>query len=327
MIQDIAPHKLNNAYDAAATPCGDSPVVCFCGQEVLVRAEHHAESYFAVSADVSPYGDLSFLPVVSSLPEGTSCRFLFSFDDVPLFLAELNAPVDVPGFEWFGFRDIRHAFVLEKHAFFLLMTALQLRNWYADNVYCGRCGGGTVHHPKERALVCEACGRTIYPRILPAVIVAVLHNGKLLVSKYAPRGGTAYKFYALIAGFTEIGETLEQCVAREVYEETGLLVGNIRYYKSQPWGIVDDLLMGFVCEVEDGAELDENGDPVIRLDETELKKAVFVRPDELELQPDAYSLTNELMLLFKSGHLTSPLDLPLPLDRPSIEALEEEYYR
>ena len=100
-------------------------------------------------------------------------------------------------------------------------------------------------------------------------------------------------FYALIAGFTEIGETLEECVAREVMEETGLKVKNIRYYKSQPWGIVCDLLVGFFCEVD--------GDDTIKMDESELKVAEWRARADVELQPDQFSLTNEMMTVFKQG--------------------------
>ncbi|MBR6488608.1 MAG: NUDIX domain-containing protein, partial [Clostridiales bacterium] len=101
--------------------------------------------------------------------------------------------------------------------------------------------------------------------------------------------------FALVAGFTEIGETLEETVAREVMEETGLKVKNISYYKSQPWGIVCDLLVGFFCDVD--------GDDTIKMDESELKIAEWRTREEVELQPDQFSLTNEMMTLFKKGSL------------------------
>ena len=108
-----------------------------------------------------------------------------------------------------------------------------------------RCGSGhkTVHSSTERALKCPSCGHLIYPRIVPAVIVGVKNDDKILLTKYR-KGFTPF---ALIAGFTEIGETLEETVAREVMEEAGIRVKNIQYYKSQPWGVVDDLLAGFYC--------------------------------------------------------------------------------
>ena len=173
---------------------------------------------------------------------------------------------------------------------FAAWTAFQLYNWYRDNRFCGRCGGETVPAEDERAMVCPHCQRRIYPRIIPAVIVGVTHGDEILMTKYK---GRDIPFYALIAGFTEIGETLEECVAREVMEEAGLRVKNIRYYKSQPWAIVDDLLAGFYCDVDGSAE--------IHMDTHELKEAVWMRREDVFGQPNDFSLTNEMMLVFKAG--------------------------
>ena len=114
-------------------------------------------------------------------------------------------------------------------------------------------------------------------------------DGKLLITRYR----TGFAHNALVAGFTEIGETLEDTVAREVMEETGVKVKNIRYYKSQPWGMAQDVLVGFFCEAD--------GDGTIQMDEGELKYAEWVKPEDIELQPDNLSLTNEMMTVFKNG--------------------------
>ena len=100
-------------------------------------------------------------------------------------------------------------------------------------------------------------------------------------------------YYALVAGFTEIGETLEQTVAREVMEETGLRVKNIRYFASQPWGVVDDLLAGFYCDVD--------GDTTIRLERSELSEAVWIERKKIVGQPNDFSLTNHMMMTFRDG--------------------------
>ena len=121
------------------------------------------------------------------------------------------------------------------------------------------------------------------------MIVGVTKGDSLLITRY--RNG--YSHNALVAGFTEIGETLEQTVEREVMEETGIKVRNIRYYKSQPWGMAQDILTGFFCEAV--------GDDDIRMDENELRYAQWVPRAEIVLQPNNLSLTNEMMMMFKEG--------------------------
>ena len=160
------------------------------------------------------------------------------------------------------------------------------------NRFCGHCGHRTIPSEKERALFCPACGQTIYPRLNPAIIAGVTWNGRLLLTRYANR---PMPYYALIAGFTEIGETLEGTVRREVFEETGLTVKNIRYYKSQPWATASDILAGFFCEVD--------GSPRIMRDPSELSEAFWAERKDIILQPDDYSLTNEMMKVFKEGRL------------------------
>ena len=113
---------------------------------------------------------------------------------------------------------------------------------------------------------------------------------KLLLTKYR----TGFAHNALIAGFTEIGETAEETVMREVMEEAGIKVKNIHYYKSQPWGTANDLLLGFYCEVD--------GDDTITMDRHELKYAEWVQREEIVLQPGNFSLTNEMMRRFKEGY-------------------------
>ena len=129
----------------------------------------------------------------------------------------------------------------------------------------------------------------IYPRINPAVIVGVTNGDSILVTRY--RQGYAHN--ALIAGFAEIGETLEETVAREVMEEAGIKVKNIRYYKSQPWGMAQDLLVGFYC--------DADGDTTIKMDDNELRYAAWTKREDIVLQPNDLSLTNEMMKMFMQG--------------------------
>ncbi|HPY85282.1 MAG TPA: NAD(+) diphosphatase [Ruminococcus flavefaciens] len=173
----------------------------------------------------------------------------------------------------------------------VMFTSYHLWSWYTNNKICGYCGGKTVTDYNERALFCKNCCRVIYPRINPAVIVGVINGDKLLVTRYAKDRGVSYD--ALVAGFTEIGETFEQTVAREVHEEVGLKVKNIRYYKSQPWGYSGGILAGFYCDLDESEE--------ITIDKTELSCAEWRTRDEITGQPDDLSLTNEMMMHFKNN--------------------------
>ncbi len=270
MIQDIFPSKLNNSYSQYTATTSDSLAVFDDSGRLLVS---HKDNHID-------------FPQVSEFP-GHDCIYLFSKDERRFFLAPDCQPKEGSSYSLHTIREVRDLF--EGKEVFAAFTAYHLWRWYADNKFCGRCSEALVPDTRERALRCPKCGNVVYPRINPAVIVAVTDGDRLLITRY--RNG--YSHNALVAGFTEIGETLEQTVQREVMEETGLKVKNIRYYKSQPWGMAQDILAGFFCEAD--------GDTVIRMDENELKYAQWVMREDIVLQPNNLSLTNEMMRLFKEG--------------------------
>ena len=130
-----------------------------------------------------------------------------------------------------------------------------------------------------------SCGRQEYPVLMPAVIVGITNGDKIICSKYE---GRSFKQYALIAGFAEIGETIEETVHREVMEEVGLKVKNLRYYKSQPWSFSGTLLFGFFCDVD--------GDDTLTVDHEELSVAQWFDRDKIICQDTGSSLTNDCLL-------------------------------
>ncbi len=301
MIQDIYPEKLDNSYVNIQPSEGDT--LLFYdekGRVLLSFDEPSGEIFFPLYGKEDLSGDAR---------DSHDFTFLFSVSERNFFLTE--CPVEFTGnFSYYSLREIRAFKTVSKSLVYAAYTGYHLWKWYADNKFCGRCGkllyrdgsrklfsllnpsvkeSDEPAQKTERALVCPSCGNRIYPRINPAVIVGVVNGDRLLITKY--RHG--YANSALVAGFTEIGETLEETVAREVMEEVGLKVKNIRYYKSQPWGMALDILTGFYCEVD--------GDDTIKMDENELKYAEWVNRDEIELQPSDYSLTNEMMKKFKNG--------------------------
>ncbi|MCR5388665.1 MAG: NAD(+) diphosphatase [Lachnospiraceae bacterium] len=272
MIQDIYPSKLNTEYFPYE----------MTDKDILVSFNREGEVLLGKKGDTPLFPKLA-------VTDDEKIIYLFSVDDDRYFLLLDDANYPEDGAEYYSLRSLRRHFTGKE--VFAIFTAYHLWKWYTDNVFCGKCGEKLVFDQTERALRCAKCGNVVYPRINPAVIVGVLKGDTILVTRYK----TGYNYNALVAGFTEIGETLEETVAREVMEETGVKVKNIRYYKSQPWGIAQDVLVGFFCEAD--------GDGEIHMDENELKFAQWVTRDELELQPDNISLTNEMMMLFKDGRL------------------------
>ena len=274
MLQDLAQGRLENEFRNIAATAEDL-IVCFREDQVLLRR----------SAD-----DTLTLPNCSQMGQCVSApRYMFRMEARNFFLWTEKAPTCPP--DGFGYEPVRMLRQLKsKEICYAIMTAWHLYNWYRSNRLCGCCGTPTEHDTKERMLRCPNCGNLIFPRISPAVIVAVTNGDRLLLSKYA---GRAYTRYALLAGYTEIGETVEQTVHREVLEEVGLHVKNLRYYKSQPWGVDGNILMGFYCDVD--------GSDAIAIDEEELAMADWYPRHDLPAQDDGISLTREMIRVFGEG--------------------------
>ncbi len=170
--------------------------------------------------------------------------YLGRLDATQCWAAELAEGADAPvGTSWTGLRALYT--VLEDAHFALAGRALQLVAWDRTHQYCGRCGTPTALKPDERARVCPNCKLTAYPRLAPAVMALVKRGRELLLGRSAhfPAG-----MYSALAGFVEPGESLEQCLEREVHEEVGVRIGNIRYFASQPWPFPHSLMVAFVAD-------------------------------------------------------------------------------
>ena len=276
MLQDMAVGRLENEYRNITAGAEDA-ILCFHEGRVLINR----------GAD-----DTLKLPTLSTMVMGetpAAPRYLFRMRERKFFLWTDAAPASpAVGFAYEPVRQLRQ--LKSKEICFAVMTGWHLYNWYRCNRICGCCGTPTEHDSKERMLRCPSCGNVIFPRISPAVIVAVTDGERILLSKYA---GRAYTRYALLAGYTEIGETIEQTVHREVMEEVGLRVKNLRYYKSQPWGVDGNVLMGFFCDVDGSTE--------IHIDENELSMADWYHRDALPAHDDGISLTREMIRIFEEG--------------------------
>lgn len=168
--------------------------------------------------------------------------------------------------------------------------ANQLVNWYETHRFCGACGASTRPHGNERALLCSACERLFYPRINPCVIVLVRRGDTCLLARHN-RGNASYS--SCLAGFMEVGETPEETVRREVREEVGIEVGNIRYVRSQSWPFPSQLMLGFFADYQSGE---------IQVDGHEIAEAQWYRWDSLPPTPSAgISVAGQLIELFLQG--------------------------
>ncbi len=282
MLQDLAYGRLENEY-RPVPPRSVDAVICIRGSEILIQKRKN---------------DALILPSVDQLRQWCSgwemwdqegLRYAFRLHEVNYYLwMGLGGECPDGNFAWEPVRSLRQS--QSKKISYAAMTGWHLYNWYRASRFCGRCGEKTVHDGAERMMRCPVCGNMIFPRINPAIIVGVTDGDRIVLTKYAGRG---YTSYALIAGFTEIGETVEQTVAREVMEEVGLKVKNIRYYESQPWGIDGNILMGFYCDLD--------GQDTLRIDERELALAQWHHRDSLPVEDDGYSLTREMIRVFGEG--------------------------
>lgn len=176
----------------------------------------------------------------------------------------------------------------------IISNAMQLLRWQDETRFCSRCGSAAMPHPSgEPAMVCPSCDLRQYPRIQPCVIIAITRNNPetlqpqiLLAHHHRHSKPDQSPMYGLIAGFVEVGESLEQAIHREVKEEVGLTVGNIRYIDSQPWPYPSNLMMGFIVDYQ-------SGDIVI--EEAELNDARFFDINDLPRIPSKGTIAHQLI--------------------------------
>jgi NAD+ diphosphatase len=196
--------------------------------------------------------------------------------------AEVPADAAAPaGMTWQGLRTLFS--VLDDAHFALAGRALQIIDWDRSHQFCGRCGTRTKPHPSERVRTCPGCGLSAYPRVAPAVMALVKRDSRLLLARspHFPPG-----MYSALAGFVEPGESLEQCVAREVGEEVAVEVANVRYFASQSWPFPHSLMIAFVCDWVGGE---------IRPQEGEIEAANWFEVLQLPKLPSKISIARRLI--------------------------------
>ena len=259
---------------------------------------------------VQPNGDRAEVPLVAE-PAGlgiapTRRLYLGYLQDgdeqrVDCYAAEIDAGTPVSnGMMAEGLRQLYSQ--LDEVLFHLAGRAVQIINWDRTHQYCGRCGTPSATMADERAKQCPKCGLISYPRLSPAIIIAVVRrteqgNQLLLARNHRFPPGR----YSVIAGFVEPGESLEECAQREVFEEVGIRIRNIRYFGSQPWPFPNSLMIGFTAEYD-------SGDLV--LEEAEIDDAQWFAADNLPLLPPKISIARRLIEWFVAENRAPEVDSP-----------------
>ena len=257
MLHDIAPHTLSNEWKAAQAQENDLTLY-FCKDGVCTKNGH--------------------FPARKDFPQEAKLTYLFDYDGGAVFLS------DRPGddMELLPLGQIRN---LSQPEAFMGGTAQHLWDWYEKSRFCGRCGAVMTHSGHERAMCCEQCGNTVYPRISPAVIVLIHDGGDniMLARGVNFRGG----FYSCMAGYLEIGESMEQAVAREALEEVGLHLSDITYFGNQPWPLTDTHMVGFFAKADPKEP--------IRIQQNELADARWFHRSELPNTPQSIAIASAMI--------------------------------
>jgi NAD+ diphosphatase len=209
-------------------------------------------------------------------------QYLGVLEGVDCYACEVAGECAPPaGMTWTGLRGLFG--LVDDVLFALAGRAVQVIDWDRSHQFCGRCGTPTVVKAGERARECPSCGQTHYPRIAPAVMALVRKGDQLLLARspHFPPG-----MHSALAGFVEPGESLEQCLQREVKEEVGLEVGNLRYFDSQPWPFPHSLMIAFNCDYAGGEITPEPG---------EIEAAGWFDLDHLPILPNRISIARRLI--------------------------------
>jgi NAD+ diphosphatase len=243
-----------------------------CGEnEVLLRREGAGVAQLPSTDEVKRLGLELHEPQMLGLLDGVPC----------LATSWPRGAAVEDAFELVGLRALWSR--LDETLFGIAGRANQLAHFGLTHRFCGRCGERTAPDGKERSVRCAACGLTSYPRISPAIITLVRRGDEALL---ANSGKFPIPFFSTLAGFSEVGESLEETLRREVREEVGLRVENVKYFGSQPWPFPHSLMIGFTATSAEGE---------IKVDGVEIKEARFFRADALPRIPPKISIARRLI--------------------------------
>lgn len=277
MIQDIFPHRFNNQFIAGKQVEANDFILHFKDDQLLVKTQN----------GITELPRRNDLPQVDGHGDAT---FLFTLDGVSCFMIWDKILVTDPCFSYQNIQFFRT--LPQPEMAWISLVGFHLRHWYEEHRYCGKCGTRTKHKEDERAMVCPECHAMYFPKISPAIIVAITSGDKILLAHNVNfRPG----WFSLIAGYVDVGETLEETVRREVKEEVGIDVKNICYFMSQPWPLSGSLMVGFTAEADDQQP--------IKIDNKEITEAHWFKRGNLPDRPTNISIAGEIINRFEKGEL------------------------
>lgn len=240
-------------------------VYAFCGNRLWVRSCGEARTCVAVQP--------------SDPGESCLCEQFISFDGQhAVRVVDLEAdPELAPGESLLGLRDLYDSVTPAEYAH--VQRAFQILHWRRTHRFCSACGERLTRKAVEGAMACPVCKLDFFPRLNPVVITRVTRGNTILLAR---RAHGVLPFYSVIAGFVEAGETLEAAVSREIREEVGIAVKNIRYFASQPWPFPNNLMIGFTAEYASGE---------IQVDGEEIGEADWFSREAMPPIPNAISIS------------------------------------
>lgn len=210
--------------------------------------------------------------------------FLGDLNNIHCYALEINEFLNINGFDFITLRQLTP--YISEDLFLACGKAYQILHWNNNTKYCGKCGCKNEFAKNELAKICPNCSLVQYPKISPAIIVTVTKGNEILLAhnKNFPKG-----LHSNVAGFLEPCETLEDCVRREVFEETGIKIKNIKYFGNQPWPFPDSIMIGFFAEYESGE---------IKVDGNEIECAHWFTSDNLPILPEKYTIARKMIDTF-----------------------------
>jgi len=241
----------------------------FCKDSVLL--ERQADDSYSIPLCEEP---------PTEIKPWTTVLNITPLDDIEVKAYSIDEPPTAQQYEMCPLRQSYYK--LAEPLYLKAGKCAELLYWDRNTKFCGVCGG-RMHFHTDISKRCEMCGKEVWPQLATAIIVLIRRDDEILLAR-----GRNFKrdFYGLIAGFVETGETLEQAVRREVMEETGLTIKNIRYFDSQPWPYPSGLMVGFTADYEDGQ---------LHLQREELKKAGWFHRTNLPNLPEKLSIARRLI--------------------------------